>query len=186
MNYQDYLYQFLTSSFVVGIAAYLIQRRIDRRFNKIEEFQKTLITIRKERYDTLLKALQEIWEKLIEAEYFIRLDLSKQYEQALQMNQEGVIFDSTLLKEAYIFLEKKSILLSESMSKLTRNFFINHYQGTYNGYINILNQAIARQIQLNEVDTFIPNAFGQKYDEDKGYLRRQFEEQARQILYDEK
>ena len=79
MTYQDILSNILTSTFVVGIATYFIQKRIDSRFNKIEEFQKTLITIRKERYDTLLKTLQEIWEKIIETEYYIRHDIPEQY-----------------------------------------------------------------------------------------------------------
>ena len=55
MEYQDIITNFLTSTFIVGLATYFIRKRIDKRFNKIEEFQKTLITIRKEHYDTLLK-----------------------------------------------------------------------------------------------------------------------------------
>ncbi len=92
MNYQDILYNFLTSSLIVGIATYLIQKQIDKRFNKIEGFQKTLITIRKERYDTLLKTLQEIWEKIIETEYYIRHELNNQVEDAQQRKKKTATF----------------------------------------------------------------------------------------------
>lgn len=132
----DILYNILTSSFIVGLATYFIQKRIDKRFNKIEEFQKTLITIRKERDDPLLKTLQDIWEKIIETEFYIRHDLNRQVENSIQTNQKKLDLDSTPLKNTYLFLEKRSILLNDSLSNQTRNFFIDHLQKTYNGYID--------------------------------------------------
>lgn len=185
MNYQDILYNILTSSFIVGIATYLIQKRIDKRFNKIEEFQKTLITVRKERYDTLLKTLQEIWEKIVETEYYIRWDLADQLEKSKQTNQQHLEFDSTPLKNAIVFIEKRSILLTDTLSNQTRTFFSNHLQATYNGYIDIIRQAIAKQKTINDVNNFIPTALGEQYKQALDALRKRFEEQARQILYDE-
>lgn len=186
MSNLDILYNIITSTFVVGLATYIIQKRIDKRFNKIEELQKTLITIRKERYDTLLKTIQEIWEKIVETEYYIRWDLADQVEKSKQTNQKHIEFDSKPLKNAIVFIEKRSILLTETLSDQTRTFFFNHLQATYNGYIDIIRQAIAKQKTIEEVNNFIPTALGQQYKKDIDALRIKFEEQARQILYEEK
>ena len=186
MDYLDILSNILTSSFIVGIATYLIQKRIDKRFNKIEEFQKTLILIRKERYDTLLKTLQEIWEKIVETEYYLRFDLAEQLEKAKKTNQQYLTFDSTPLKNAFIFIEKRSILLNDTLSTQTRTLFIKHLQQTYNGYIQILNKAIAKQETLDEVNKFIPNSLGQHYKTDIDLLRKAFEKQSQEILYNDK
>lgn len=185
MSFEDILYNILTSTFVVGLATYLIQKRIDKRFNKIEEFQKTLITIRKERYDTLLKTLQDIWEKIIETEYYIRHDLNSQVENANLTNKKNVKLDFTPLKDTFIFIEKRSLLLSDSLSNQTRDFFIEHLQNTYKGYIEILNQATSGQKTLKDVNNFIPTALGQKYKEELSALRKEYEKQARLILYEE-
>ncbi|HOB70292.1 MAG TPA: hypothetical protein PLD55_00605 [bacterium] len=185
MNYQDILYNFLTSSLIVGIATYLIQKQIDKRFNKIESFQKTLITIRKERYDTLLKTLQEIWEKIIETEYYIRHELNNQVEDAQQRKKKTATLDFTPLKSAFIFIEKKNILLTDALSCQTRDLFINHFQNTYNGYIKMLNNASAGEKTLDELNSFIPDALGDEYKQDLANLRKKFEEQAQKILYDE-
>ena len=186
MNYQDIITNFLTSTFIVGLATYFIQKRIDKRFNRIEEFQKTLITIRKERYDTLLKTLQEIWEKLVETEYYIRLDLGEQVKQAQQTKPEVLTFDSKPLKDALIFIEKRSILLDDNLSSKTRNLFTKYLHSTYNGYIDIIRQAIAKQKTLAEVNDFIPNSLGDTYKKDLDELRKEFEKQAREILYGDK
>lgn len=186
MNYQDIISNILTSTLVIGIATHLIQKRIDRRFNKIEEFQKTLIAIRKERYDTLLKTLQEIWEKIIETEYYIRHDIPEQYKEAQRIRQPHLTFDSTPLKNAFIFIEKRSIILNESLSKQTSVFFINHLQRTYNGFIAILNKVPNGEITLEQVNSFIPTALGEQYKNDLTTLRKKYEEQAREILYDDK
>lgn len=186
MNYQDIIFNILTSTFVIGLATYLIQKRIDRRFKKIEEFQMTLITIRKERYDTLLKTLQEIWEKIIETEYYIRHDIPEQYKEDQRVRQPHLTFDSTPLKNAFIFIEKRSIILNESLSKQTSDFFINHLQSTYNGFIAILNKVPNGEITLEQVNSFIPTALGEQYKKDLATLRKKYEEQAREILYDEK
>ena len=186
MNYQDLITNFLTSTFIVGLATYFIQKRIDKRFNRIEEFQKTLITIRKERYDTLLKTLQEIWEKLVETEYYIRFDLTEPVEQAIQTQPKVLTFDSKPLKEALIFIEKRNILLNENLSSKTRDLFVKHLQSSYNGYIDIIRQALAKQKTLTEVNDFIPNSLGDNYKKDLEELRKEFEKQAREILYDDK
>jgi len=185
MNYLDIVFNILTSTFVVGIATYLIQKRIDRRFNRIEEFQRTLIIIRKERYNTLLKTLQEIWEKIIETEYYIRHDIPEQYKNAQQTSQAILTFDSTPLKNAFIFIEKRSILLNDNLSKMTSDLFINHLQSTYNGFIAILNQVPTGQVTINNVNNYIPNALGTKYNRDLKLLKKEFEKQAREILYDD-
>ncbi|MFB9078168.1 hypothetical protein ACFFLS_17345 [Flavobacterium procerum] len=176
----------LTSAFVVGIATHFIQKRIDNRFNKIEEFQKTLITIRKERYDTLLKTLQEVWEKIIETEYYIRHDIPEQFKEAQRSQQTHLYFDSTPLKDAFIFIEKRSILLHESLSDETSTFFINHFQKTFNGFITILNKIPSGQVTLDEVNEFIPNSLGEQYKNDLITLKKKYEEQSRKILYEDK
>lgn len=181
----DILTNILTSTFVVGIATYFIQKRIDSRFNKIEEFQKTLITIRKERYDTLLKTLQEVWEKIIETEYYIRHNIPEQYKEAQRTRQIHLEFDSTPLKDAFIFIEKRSILLNESLSQQTSDFFVNHLQNTYNGFIAILKTVPSGQVTLDEVNAFIPTALGEQYKNDLADLRKKYEEQSRKILYDD-
>lgn len=186
MNYQDFISNILTSTFVIGIATYLIQKRIDRRFNKIEEFQKTLITIRKERYDTLLKTLQEIWEKLIETEYYVRHDIPQQFNEVQRIGQPHLTFDSTPLKNAFIFIEKRSIILNESLSKQTTDFFITHLLSTYNGFIAILNSVPDGEITLEQVNSFIPTKLGEQYKKELAALRKKYEEQAREILYDDK
>lgn len=186
MNFQDIITNFLTSTFIVGLATYFIQKHIDKRFNKIEEFQKTLITIRKERYDTLLKTLQEIWEKLVETEYYIRFDLGEQVKQAQKTKSDVLAFDSKPLKEALIFIEKRSILLNDNLSSKTRDLFIKYLHSTYNGYIDIIRQAQAKQKTLTEVNEFIPNSLGDTYKKDLDELRKEFEKQAREILYDDK
>jgi len=186
MHYQDIFINFLTSSFVIGIATYFIQKRIDSRLKKIEEFQKTLLSIRKERYDTLLKTLQEIWEKLVETEYYIRWDLAEQLNKTEQTNQKHLELDPSPLKNAYIFIEKRSILLNDALSTKTRELFIQHLQKTYNGYIKILNDAIEKKKTLSDVNEFIPSSLGQQYKNDIDTLRKEFEKQAREILYDEK
>jgi len=186
MNYQEILSNILTSSFIIGIATYLIQKRIDKRFNKIEEFQKTLITIRKERYDTLLKTLQEIWEKIVETEYYIRWDLADQVTKAQQTKQQHLEFDSTPLKNAFVFIEKRSILLNDTLSTKTRTFFIDHLQKTYNGYIGIVIQTRDNQKTINDLNNFIPNSLGQQYKNELDKLRKEFEKQAREILYENK
>ncbi|OXA94390.1 hypothetical protein [Flavobacterium hercynium] len=182
----DILSNLLTSAFVVGIATYFIQKRIDNRFNRIEEFQKTLVAIRKERYDTLLKTLQEVWEKIIETEYYIRHDLPDQYKQAQRNRIIHIEFDSTPLKEAFIFIEKRSILLNESLSNETSNFFVNHLQNTFNGFIKILNKLQVGQVTLDEVNLFIPTALGEQYKNDLKALKKKYEEQSRKILYEDK
>lgn len=184
MNYQDIVTNFLTSTFIVGLATYFIQKRIDKRFNRIEEFQKTLITIRKERYDTLLKTLQEIWEKLVETEYYIRWDLGEQMKQAQKTQPKELTFDSKPLKDALIFIEKRSILLDDNLSGKTINLFTKYLHSTYNGYIDIIRLAIAKQKTLNDVNVFIPNSLGDNYKKELDELRKEFEKQAREILYD--
>ncbi|OXG03391.1 hypothetical protein BC749_101601 [Flavobacterium araucananum] len=182
----DILSNLFTSAFVVGIATYFIQKRIDNRFNRIEEFQKTLITIRKERYDTLLKTLQEVWEKIIETEYYIRHDMPDQFIEAQRNELNHINFDSTPLKEAFIFIEKRSILLNESLSKETSDFFVNHLQSTYNGFITILNKIPRGQVTLDEVNAFIPTALGRQYKNDLNTLKKKYEEQSKKILYEDK
>jgi len=185
MIYTDILTNILTSTFVVGIATYLIQKRIDSQFGKIEEFHRALMTVRKERYDTLLKTLQEVWEKIIETEFYIRHDIPEKYKEAQRTQQTHLTFDSTPLRDAFIFIEKRSILLDESLSNQTSDFFINHLQNTYNGFIAILNKVPNGQVTLEEVNLFIPTAFGEKYKRELGELRKKYEEQSRKILYDD-
>jgi hypothetical protein len=184
MNYLDILYNLLTSSVVVGIGTYIIHKRIDTRFKKIEEFQKTLINIRKERYDTLLKTLQEIWEKLIETEFYIRWDIGEQVTKAGQKNQKHIDIDSTPLKSAWIFIEKRSILLNDELSNMTRNLFEKHLLKTYNGYIDILKEVSSNKKTMDDLKDFLLNSLGQQYKTDSDVLRKEFEKQSREILYD--
>jgi hypothetical protein len=185
MNYQDIISNVLTSSFVVGLATYFIQKQIDKRFNKLEEFQKTLIAVRKERYDTLLKTLQDIWEKIIETEHYIRHDLSKQIQDAHKVKTDYLEFDSKPLLDTYIFIEKRSIFLSQDLSGKTRDFFVNHLQKTYNGFIEVLNEVINGTKDFDDAKNFIPENFGEQYKKDLNELREEFEKQARYILYGE-
>jgi hypothetical protein len=185
MSYLYIIYNIVTSSFVVGIATYFIQKRIDKRFKEIEEFQKTLITIRKERYDTLLKTLQEIWEKIVETEFYIQFELVEQIKAAQKAHQKELIFDSTPLKSTYIFIQKRSILLTENLSTETKTFFEEYLLGTYNGYIDMYRQTIAKQKTLEDLNKFIPERLGVQYKMNLNQLKKKFEEQARQILYDE-
>lgn len=184
MDYQYILYNIVTSTFLIGIVTFLIEKYIDKRFNKIEEFQKTLLTVRKEQYDTLLKTLQEIWEKIIETEYYIRHDIIEQYKLAQKNQQSHLVIDSTPIKNAFIFIEKRSILLDESLSSQTSEFFIKHLQRTYNGYVFNLNKLSKGEVTLGHVNTFISEALGESYKEDLSALKRKYEEQARKILYD--
>ena len=186
MEHQDIITNFLTSTFIVGLATYFIRKRIDKRFNKIEEFQKSLITIRKERYDTLLKTLHDIWGKLVETEYYIRFDLGEQIKYAQKTQLDELIFDSKPLKDAFIFIEKRSILLDYNLSNKTRDLFIKYLQSTYNGYIDIIRQAITKEKTLTEVNSFIPNSLGETYRKELEGLRKEFEKQARDILYENK
>lgn len=180
MDYSYILTNIITSSVFVGLATYLIQKYIDKRFNKIEEFQKTVLIVRKERYDILLKTMQEVWAQIIEVEYYIRHDLSKQVEHA-NVNTE---LDFTPIKDAFIYIEKRNILLSPLLSKMIRELFEIYFQGTFNGYIKVVNQAAKKEITLKQVDEFILMSLGEKYKNDLHNLRKMFEEQAHQILYD--
>ena len=187
MDYQNLIINFLTSTFIVGIATYFIQRHIDKRFNKIEEFQRTLITIRKEKYDTLLKTLQEIWEKLIETEYFLRHGLPQQVMRANEINNgKKWSFDTSPLLDTLLFIEKRSILLDKNLSEKTISLYVNHLEKTCNGYVLILNEHAAKTKTLEDVNAFIPNALGEKYKKDLKELRDEFEKQSRDILYNDK
>jgi hypothetical protein len=187
MTYIDILSNILTSTFVVGIATYFIQKRIDSRFNKIEEFQKTLITIRKERYDTLLKTLQEIWEKIVETEFYVKYELVEQIKAAQEAKLQSITFDSSPLKQTYIFIQKKSIVLNQKLSDKTKSFFENYLLKAYNGYIETYRQAKSNKKTLEDLNNYIPSIIGDKtnYKKDLDALREMFEVQARQILYDE-
>ena len=181
---KDILLNIITFSFIIGIATFIIQRLINKRFNKIEEFQKILIAVRKEKYDTLLKTLQEIWEKVIEMEYYIRHDLNKQIEVAIQNQQSHLEFDFLPLRNAFIFIEKRSLLLTTELSCQVRNFLVNYFQKTYNGYIQVLNETLKGEKTIDDVNSFIPTALGMEYKNELEKLRYEFENQARKILYD--
>ncbi|HEX7904911.1 MAG TPA: hypothetical protein VF487_13625 [Chitinophagaceae bacterium] len=186
MEYQTLVLNFLTSTFIVGIATYFIQKHIDKRFNKIEEFQKTLITIRKEKYDTLLRTLQEIWEKIIETEYFLRHGLPQQVMKANEANNNKKwSFDASPLLDTLLFIEKRSILLDRDLSDKTISLYVNHLEKTYNGYVAVLNEFAAKTKNLNDVNVFIPNALGDNYKKDLKELRAEFEKQSREILYND-
>ena len=182
MNIQEIIINTISSTFAVGLVTYFIQKRIDTKLNKIAEFQKTLLTIKKDRYDTLLKTLQEIWEKLIEIEYYIKWDLEDQLKVSIQKNQNHLEFDSTPLKNALIFIEKRNILLDETLSNMTREFFEKHLLKAYNGYIAKVNEAINNTKTIE--NNFILDSFGKKYKEDFDALRKEFEKQSRGILYE--
>ena len=180
MDYSYILTNILTSSVFVGFAVYLIQKYIDKRFNRIEEFQKTLLAVRKERYLILLKTMQEVWAQIIEVEYYIRHDLNKQVEHA-NRNTE---LDFTPIKVALFYIKKRDILLPPLLSKMVRELFEIYFEGTFNGYIKVVNQAIKKEITLKELNEFIPTALGVKYKNDLDHLQKMFEEQIQQILYD--
>lgn len=180
MNYSYLLTNIITSSVFVGLATYLIQRYIDKRFNKIEEFQKTLLTVRKERYDILLKTMQEVWAQIIEVEYYIRHDLNRQMEHA-KTNTE---LDFTPIKDAFVCIEKRNILLSPLLSKMIRELFETYFQGTFNGYIKVINQINRKEKTIKDLDEYILTALGEKYKNDLNNLRKMFEEQSHKILYD--
>lgn len=183
MNYSDILINILTSSFVISIATYFLQKRIDKKFSKIEEFQKTLITIRKERHDTVLKTLQDIWDKIIELEYYIRHDLARQYKDAQKTNEESVILDSLPLLTTFVFIEKRSIFLPDKLSTQTKNFFINHLQNTYNGYIDGLNKLSRKEISLEDFNIYVSLQLSNDYQKEREQLKKAFEQQSREILY---
>lgn len=186
MEYIYILANFLSSTLIVSLATYLIQKRIDKRFNKIEDFQKTLLAIRKERYDTLLKTLQEVWEKIVETEFYIRLDLSEQVKIAQQTKSSVLTFNSKPLKDALIFIEKRALILDDHVSVQTRSLFVNYLQSTYNGYIEIIKKAQIGNASLDEVNNFIPQSLGNDYKRELSTLRKEFEKQAKKILFQDK
>lgn len=68
---------------------------------------------------------------------------------------------------------------------MTSELFIDYLQKTHNGFIEILNKLQNRQVTLEEANNFIPNALGNSYKLALADLKKEYENQARKILYDE-
>ncbi len=174
-----YIFVYIT----IGALAFLIQRYLESKFKNIERVQQLILLVQKDRYNILLSAIQDIWGQIVDIEFYIRHNLGAQVKEAVRQNLTHVNLDTEPLRKAYIFIEKKSILLSPELHNYIRKFFINYFQDTYNGYIASLNKAISKEMTLQELNQYIPNRLGGQYEQDLSELKERLEKEVKDILY---
>lgn len=155
---------------------------MESKFKNIERVQQLILLVQKDRYNILLSAIQDIWGQIVDIEFYIRHNLGAQLEDAIQQSKT-VNLDTDPLRNAFILIEKKSILLSPELHNYIRKFFINYFQDTYNGYIASLNKAVRKEISLQELNQYIPNRLGRKYEQDLSELKERLEKEVKDILY---
>ncbi len=174
-----YIFVYIT----IGALAFFIQRYMESKFKSIERFQQLILLVQKDRYNILLLAIQDIWGQIVDIEFYIKHNLGVQVEEAARQNLTHVNLDNEPLRKAYIFIEKKSILLSPELHNYIRNFFVNYFLDTYNGYIASLNRAIRKEMPLQELNQYILNRLGGQYQQDLSELKERLEKEVKDILY---
>lgn len=173
-----YIFVYIT----IGALAFLIQRYMESKFKNIERVQQLILLVQKDRYNILLSAIQDIWGQIVDIEFYIKLDLETQVKNVFRQNVT-VNLDNEPLRRAYIFIEKKSILLSPELHNYIRDFFIKYFQDTFNGYIASLNKAVRKEISQQELNQYIPNRLGGQYEKDLSELKERLEKEVKDILY---
>ncbi len=178
----EILSNILTSSVLIGFAILFMQRYMESKFRSIEDTQRFILSTQRDYYNIMLNTIQDIWGKIIETEFYIRHGLNKQLETAVNQGLTSYNFDFSPIKDAFIFIEKKSILLTPSVNEHLILFFTQYYQDTYNEYIQVINRAIKHEISLLELNKFIPNKLGLQYKADLSQLKRMLENEVKNVI----
>jgi len=172
---------------VITLFVYFLKRKIDfrlrRQDDRICQVREILLAAKRARYDTLIKTVYEVWEQLKELEFTIRYKMPERVEQAQQNGEQFLEFDKTIPNQTLLFIEKRSIFLTEELNQQINYVLKNYLFKAYNGYIYVLNEAINGRKTLDVVNSFIPTILGGEYQEQLATLEKMLAEQARKILY---
>lgn len=183
MNYPETVFNILTSTFFVGIATYVLQKYIDKRLGALEEFKKTLLAVKKEQYDSYKKNHQEIWEKIVEIEYYLRHDLNRQLKEALEKSDNKLSLNASPIQNIFPFVEKKSIFISETLNKKIKKLLNIYFVKAFNDYNETLKKATANQASIEDLESVIPSVLGDQYRKDLNEIRNEFENMSNTILF---
>ena len=99
----------LALSTAIALFVYFLKRKFDSRLRRqedqISKAQEILLATKKEKYDTLIKTVYEVWEQLKEFEFTIRYKMPERFEQSQQNREQFLEFDKTIPYQTLLFVD---------------------------------------------------------------------------------
>ena len=177
-------YSIITSSIVVGIFSYMLKKYFLHLLSNKESSFKTVLTVNEKKHETAIKAFSEIWNVLLDIDKKIRHEMPAKLNEAVESGVTEVYFtmEKEFLLDCKYLIDKNSIFLTENLYGSVSKHFEDLLLPAYNGYINIVNQAIAGSKSLDDVNMFCETKFGTSYKKSNDNLRALFQKELKKIL----
>ena len=179
------IYSTITNSVILGIFIFILHSSIKSLLNNRENSFKTILNVNEKRHAVATDAFSEIWKSLIEIDRKIRHDMPNKIQQAIDSgSSNGPSFDEEkkFLMDCKYAIENKSIFLTEKLHNSVLNHLEDIMLPAYNGYLNILQEAINKQATIDDVNSFYESQYGEKYRVSIKELRKLFHQELREIL----